>query len=472
MKKSLKEFWTKLSNIGVNREEDFQIYKRVTLSNYFAITIVTFSIIFILIYTIKGKGFPVALAALSSVGFGIFILNYLKLTSLSRFIVSIAPGFALFALNLSLKYNKPEVVEAFHYTNIRLLIATTTLLPLTVFSPKEIGKMTSSTVILATLAFSLDPISTFLGVGSEQLGIVSIYKNSVIEDLVVVFAILLTSYIFLTRLNNEFQDMNNELFIEAKEQNEKLNSRETELQQTLEEVEVARKEEEKRNWATKGLAELNTLLRNTDDTEKMYHALLKGVVKYLNVNQGGLYICEERHGKTEIELKSCYAYDRQKFMEKVIIPGEGLIGQCYLEGKSVYLKKIPKEYVSITSGLGKATPKNVLIMPLKMRDQVEGIIEIASFKELEEHEINFLESVGEDIASTIGAAKVSTKTKQLLDQSRMMSNELMEKEHEMRQNVEELRATQESMARKEQEYLEKIAQLEDKLSQVKSPKSA
>ncbi|MDW7693862.1 GAF domain-containing protein [Flammeovirgaceae bacterium SG7u.111] len=460
MKKSLIAFFDKLSNTGVDKEEDFQIYKRVMLSNYFAMTIIVATSIFTLLYIARGNPLPVALAGLGCIGFLIFLLNHFNFTGFSRFVISIAPGLALLALNINIKLNTPEVIESFHYTSIRLLIAVTVLLPLTVFSTKEIWKMAIAALVLGCVALGVDPICEYFGVGSEQLGIVSIYKKSAVDDVTVVFIVIISSYTFLTRLNTQFQRMNNELLVEAKKQNETLNTREVELKQTLEEVEIARKEEAKRNWATKGLAELNTLLRSTDDPEKMYQALLKGVVKYLDVNQGGLYICEEKEGKTQIELKSCYAYNRQKFIEKVIMPGEGLIGQSYLEGKPVYLKKIPKEYVSITSGLGKATPKNVLIMPLKMRDKVEGIIEIASFKELEKHEINFLESVGEDIASTIGAAKINAKTKHLLDQSRLMSDELMEKEHEMRQNVEELRATQEAMARKEQEYLERIALLE------------
>ncbi|MDW7693861.1 GAF domain-containing protein [Flammeovirgaceae bacterium SG7u.111] len=467
----IKKSLNSIARLGVKEEMNFQLYKRVILSNQFGVFMVVAATIFSSLFLIRSSYTPIPILGVGFIGVFVLLMNYSGLTSFSRFLVSIAPAIGLMFINVFSKISNPTRIEAYHYTSSRLLIAATILLPLTVFMLNEKKRMFSAIILILSISFFFDNICEMFSVGSEQLGIVSNYKNTALDDVILLVAILLTSSIFITRLNIQYKKINDSLLDEAQAKHDSLNNREVELKQTLEEVEISRREEAKRNWATKGLAELNVMLRSTDDPEKMYRALLKGVVKYLDVNQGGLYICEEKEGKIQIELKSCYAYNRQKFMEKVIMPGEGLIGQSYLEGKPVYLKKIPKEYVSITSGLGKATPKNVLIMPLKMRDKVEGIIEIASFKELEKHEINFLESAGADIASTISTTKVNSKTKKLLDQSRLMSNELMEKEHEMRQNVEELRATQESMARKEQEYLEKIAMLEEELVQIKAHKN-
>ena len=130
------------------------------------------------------------------------------------------------------------------------------------------------------------------------------------------------------------------------------------------------------------------------------------------------------------------------------------------------MKRVPQNYVLITSGLGEASPAEVLIVPLKVNDCIEGIIELASFNEFADHEIAFVERLAENIASSISSVKINARTKQLLEASQQQAEELRSQEEEMRQNMEELAATQEEMGRKEQEYILRINELEERLREA------
>jgi len=223
--------------------------------------------------------------------------------------------------------------------------------------------------------------------------------------------------------------------------------------------------ERRRNWSTSGLAKIGEILRaSSGNTTALYDNIIQFVVKYTQSNQGGLFILNnENENNHFLELVSCYAFERKKFIQKNIDPGQGLIGQCFQEAERVYLLEVPEDYIHITSGLGNENPSALLLIPMKVNDQVFGVIELASFSKFEEFEIVLVEEFAESIAATISTVKTNESTRILLEQTQQQAEEMRSQEEEMRQNMEELSATQEEMGRKEKEYILRIEQLEAKL---------
>lgn len=211
-----------------------------------------------------------------------------------------------------------------------------------------------------------------------------------------------------------------------------------------------KEDDEKMKWATEGIAKFAEILRkNSDNMTEFSYQIISNLVKYVDANVGGLFLINNDN-KNDIyfELASCYAYEKRKFVQKRINLGEGLVGRCAKEGETIYLTEIPKDYIQIVSGLGDETPSCLLIAPLKLNDEVYGVVEIASFNIIEKHVIEFIEKIGESIAATVSNVKVNVRTIKLLEESRVKSEELASQEEEMRQNMEELQATQEEAARK------------------------
>jgi PAS domain S-box-containing protein len=217
------------------------------------------------------------------------------------------------------------------------------------------------------------------------------------------------------------------------------------MQEKLRQTEI---EGKKRQWAAEGMTKFATLLREyTIDRHTMGIELISFLVRYLKANQGGLFILRGDTKNKYLELDACYAYDRKKFIQRKIHLGEGLLGQAALEADTIYITNIPKDYIQITSGLGEALPSSVLIVPLKLNEQVYGVIEIASFNTFAPHEIAFLEKQAEGVASAIASSQLHEQTEKLLWESQQNSEKLQAQEEEMRQNMEELQTTQEGMER-------------------------
>jgi len=222
-------------------------------------------------------------------------------------------------------------------------------------------------------------------------------------------------------------------------------------------------EDQRRNWATSGLAQIGEILRSSDNTKELYDNIIKFVVKYVKSNQGGLFLInDDNEHDLYLELVSCYAFERKKFVQKRVDLGQGLVGQCYMEGARIHLLKIPDGYVHITSGLGGTNPNSLLVIPMKVNDKTYGVIEIASFHKYEEHEIVLVEKFAENIASAVSSVKINESTRILLEKTQQQAEEMRSQEEEMRQNMEELSATQEEMLRKEREYISRIQELEER----------
>jgi HAMP domain-containing protein len=229
-------------------------------------------------------------------------------------------------------------------------------------------------------------------------------------------------------------------------------------------IEAAKRKEEddQRNWASQGVAKFSDILRqNNDNMDKLSYDIISNLVKYCDANQGGLFLInDDDQDNPFIEMSSAYAFNRKKVLEKRIEMGTGLIGRAIQESETIYMTDIPNDYINITSGLGDDNPKSLLIVPLIVNQTVYGVIELASFKDIPKYQIDFIQKIGENIASTLSTVKINIRTAQLLETTKQQAEEMRAQEEEMRQNMEELQATQEESSRREAELEKKVAEFE------------
>jgi PAS domain S-box-containing protein len=212
-----------------------------------------------------------------------------------------------------------------------------------------------------------------------------------------------------------------------------------------------REEEDKRNWITQGLAKFSEILRNKAEIDEYSYQIISNLVRYIGANQAAMFIEYDDDDGRYLEMAAVYAYDKRKYLDLKIREGEGILGQVMYEKEFLFLKDVPANYTKITSGLGAATPRNLVVVPLMLNEKFYGAIELALFHVLEPHQVEFLKKVSENIASEISSIKTFRHTQKLLDASKTLTNELQQREEEMQQNIEEMAAIQEQMNRKQTE---------------------
>ncbi|TAF34492.1 MAG: HAMP domain-containing protein [Cytophagales bacterium] len=227
-----------------------------------------------------------------------------------------------------------------------------------------------------------------------------------------------------------------------------------------------------RNWINEGVAQFGELLRkNHLEMSDFTGLLLSYIIKYVQANQGAFFIISSAE-PDQVELTAAYAYNKPRFLYRHIKFGEGLVGQVLIEKKSILLKNVPNNYTYITSGIGEATPKCLLIVPLVSADKVYGALEIASFQVFEPHEIDLLEKLCESMASAVASLMINKRTASLLSESQEFAEQMRAQEEEMVQTIEELAATQETMNRNQQELKREELKLTSLLNTVSDFKVA
>lgn len=227
------------------------------------------------------------------------------------------------------------------------------------------------------------------------------------------------------------------------------------LKRNSKEDKIRKKEDEQRSWIAEGLAKFGDILRkNNDNIELLSYELVSSLCKYTGAVQGGFFIInDELEQDKYFELLAHFAYDRKKYNKKRLELTEGLIGRSAFEKSTIYIDEVPDNYIEVTSGLGRANPKVLLIVPIKVNDEVFGVVEMVSFDYFDPYKIEFVEKVAENIATTYSTVKINIKTAGLLNESQESAERLTQQEEEMRQNMEELQATQEEAAKQADQFI-------------------
>jgi len=230
------------------------------------------------------------------------------------------------------------------------------------------------------------------------------------------------------------------------------------------------KKNQRENWIKTGQTELNERLRVEQELTALAQSIINYIATLLNAQLGVIYLV---NGNKKFELLGSYAYTRRKNLSNEFNLGEGIVGQAALEKKTILISNIPTDYTTVTSGLGEAVPRNLIVVPLLYRDIVEGVVELGFFQEISDTHIEFLNRTAEGVAIAFNSARSRTQVQQLLEESQAQSEELQVQQEELRQTNEELEEKaalllkqNREVERKNQEIEQTRAALEEKAKQL------
>ncbi len=193
------------------------------------------------------------------------------------------------------------------------------------------------------------------------------------------------------------------------------------------------------DWLKTNLAKFSRMMQGQKDLEAVSKLIMSELTPLVSANYGAFYIMENEGTTPVLKLIASYAYKERKHVANRFHLGEGLVGQSALEKKPILLTSVPDDYIRITSGLGEAAPRNILVLPVLFEGEVKAVVELASFLPFSQIHQIFLDQLAESVGVVLNMISANMRTSELLEQSQQLTQELQSQSQELKQQQEELK---------------------------------
>jgi HAMP domain-containing protein/signal transduction histidine kinase/CheY-like chemotaxis protein len=260
-------------------------------------------------------------------------------------------------------------------------------------------------------------------------------------------------------------DLTRMIRVEAKGEVEELKDTINQMIANLKETTLRNQEQD---WLKSNLAKFTQMLQGQKDLNTVTRRILSELAQVVNAQHGMFYILEQddHFQNSKLKLFSAYAYKGDINLKKEFAIGEGLVGQCAQEKERILLSNLPKNYIKIGSGLGQATPVNLIVLPVLFEKEIKAVIELASFDAFSETHLDFLGQLTESIGIVLNTIETNSRTEHLLEQSQSLAEELRRTNEELQDKAHLLVKQKEEVEGKNKEVEEARKSLEEKAEQL------
>ncbi len=215
------------------------------------------------------------------------------------------------------------------------------------------------------------------------------------------------------------------------------------------------------------VAALNTEL----EIEPLLKNIIGKIAGHTDSQLGVIYLYEEE-SKT-LRPGSSYAVGRELLRDGFRL-GHGLPGQSALERKVILITDVPENYFQISSGGMEGAPKNVICVPITIKDQLVGLLELASIHDYTDKSLKFLNIVacqlGIGINNALTYLRLEKMAEDLKEKNELMAaqnEELQAQNEELQAQSEEIQSQNEEIQAQSEELMSQKKDIEEKSERVK-----
>ncbi len=223
------------------------------------------------------------------------------------------------------------------------------------------------------------------------------------------------------------------------------------------------------DWLKTNLAKFSRMLQGQRDLAAVSQLILSDLAPLVTAHHGVFYVVDSAGETPALKLLASYAYKDRKHVASDFKMGEGLVGQVAKDRRMLTVGQVPHDYIQVSSGLGEAQPRSLVVLPVLFEGETKAVLELATFDEFDEIRLTFLEQLAESIGIVLNTIAANMRTEELLKQSQALTESLQSQQEALTETNKRLeqqtRSLQQSeeLLRKQQDELQSTnAELEIK----------
>jgi signal transduction histidine kinase/DNA-binding response OmpR family regulator/CHASE3 domain sensor protein len=215
-------------------------------------------------------------------------------------------------------------------------------------------------------------------------------------------------------------------------------------------------------WIRKSQLLVTSQMQGDQRVEQLGESVITVLAKLLDAQIGVFHV---NNAQGRLEGVASYALHTEPHPLSSM-ESSGLVKQAGKELVPMHIRNLPNGYLNVTSGVGSSAPQELLLIPTSLNGRLQAVIELGFMRHIGQAELLLANSLNENIAMGVRAAKDRSRLEELLEETRQQAAQLQTQQEELRVGNEELeeqsRTLRESQRQLEEQHL-KLEQSNEKL---------
>jgi two-component system NtrC family sensor kinase len=186
----------------------------------------------------------------------------------------------------------------------------------------------------------------------------------------------------------------------------------------------------RRNDELSALIEINRVVTSSLDVDAVLEATIQGIREILHVEAGSLVMVDEETG--DLVFRKTFSPERGWIAGRTIQPGEGIVGYVAESGNSKLVNDVERDphFLAEVDEETGFTSREILCVPLRVRDRVLGAIEVINKLggKFTEQDLELLQAMAASVAVAVDNANLYRELADFADELERSQAQLVQAE--------------------------------------------
>jgi signal transduction histidine kinase/HAMP domain-containing protein/ActR/RegA family two-component response regulator len=216
---------------------------------------------------------------------------------------------------------------------------------------------------------------------------------------------------------------------------------------------------QEQDWLKTNLAKFSGMMQGQRSIASVAQLIVSELTPLVDAQHGAFFMMDVEP-EPSLHLIATYGFGGRKSLASAYRLKENLIGQCAFERKRILLADVPEGFISIATGMGEASPRTVVVLPVLFEGAIKAVIELASFRNFTPNYLTFLDQLMASVGVILNMISSSMRTEELLEQLKTSNAELEAQATELNEKAKLLEVKNQEVELASRSLEEKAEQLQ------------